>query len=60
MIQELNQSGITIIMISHDIQAAIKYASHILHVGKTQLFFGKKEDYVVSDAWKMFGHMEEI
>lgn len=60
LIQELNQSGITIIMISHDIQAAIKYASHILHVGKTQLFFGKKEDYVVSDAWKMFGHMEEI
>ncbi|MCR5784551.1 MAG: ABC transporter ATP-binding protein [Eubacterium sp.] len=32
IISELNKSGITIIMISHDIAAAEKYASHILHV----------------------------
>ena len=33
LIDELNhRDGITIIMISHDIAAAVKYASHILHL----------------------------
>lgn len=54
-IQKLNEDGITILMVSHDIQTALKYASHILHVGKTQLFFGTKQDYLVSEAWKTFG-----
>ena len=31
LIRRLNQDGITIIMISHDIEAAVRYASHILH-----------------------------
>ena len=31
LIQGLNEEGITIIMISHDIAAAVQYASHILH-----------------------------
>lgn len=44
----------TIIMVSHDIQGAIMYASHILHLGKTQLFFGKKEDYVQSEIGVRF------
>ena len=42
LIQQLNKDGITIIMISHDIQAAMKYASHILYIGD-QNFFGEKE-----------------
>lgn len=46
LIARLNHvEGITIIMISHDIAAAVKYASHILHISHTPLFFGKKEDY---------------
>ena len=44
LIHDLNKEGITIIMISHDIQAAMKYASHILHIGD-EVFFGKKEDF---------------
>ena len=39
LIDKLNRDGITIIMISHDITAAVRYASHILHVGAT-VFFG--------------------
>ena len=54
LVKRLNDSGITIIMISHDVKIALTYASHILHVGKKQLFYGKKEDYITSDAWKMF------
>ena len=45
LIDSLNREGITIIMISHDIESAIKYASHILHIGDT-LFFGTKDEYV--------------
>lgn len=44
IISELNQSGMTIIMISHDVDAAIKYSSHVLHLGKT-IFFGASGDY---------------
>jgi zinc transport system ATP-binding protein len=53
LIEKLNEEGIAIIMISHDISAAIKYASHILHIGD-RLFFGRKEEYLVSDAAKAF------
>lgn len=45
LIEELHKDGITIIMISHDIEAAKKYASHILHIGKN-IFFGTKEEYI--------------
>ena len=48
LISELNKEGITIIMISHDIAAAVKYASHILHIGDT-VFFGTKDEYLASD-----------
>lgn len=52
LIQKLNREGITIIMISHDMQAAISYASHILHLGNRKpLFFGTKEDYLNSDCY---------
>lgn len=45
---------ITIIMVSHDIKYAIKYASHILHIQKKQLFFGKTKDYLDDKICKTF------
>ena len=53
LIAALNQEGITIIMISHDIAAAVRYASHILHIG-TEIFYGTREEYLESDAGKFF------
>ncbi len=53
LIDKLNREGITIIMISHDMSAALRYASHILHIGN-KVFFGKKEDYLSSDVGKHF------
>lgn len=44
LIKKLNEYGITIIMISHDVEAALKYAKHVLHIGKT-VFFGDVKDY---------------
>ena len=44
LIEQLNKSGITIIMISHDTDAALKYASHVLHIGN-KIFFGDVKEY---------------
>ena len=57
LIEELNRDGLTIIMISHDIAAAIRYASHILHIG-TRVFFGTKEEYLASDIGRYFAGQE--
>ncbi len=53
IIKELNHDGITIIMVSHDIAAAVKYASHILHIGD-QIFFGTRDSYLESRQGKLF------
>ncbi len=53
LIQKLHQEGITIIMISHDLEAALHYATHILHIGQ-QVFFGTREDYVKSGIGQTF------
>ncbi len=51
LIEELNRDdGITIIMISHDIAAAIRYADRILHVGRS-VFFGTKDEYLTSENY---------
>lgn len=50
LIDGLNKKdGVTVIMISHDIDKALKYASHILHIG-TDNFFGTREEYEVFKA----------
>ena len=52
-IKSLNAEGITIIMISHDIHAAVRYANKILHVGK-ELFFGSVEEYLATERGKAY------
>lgn len=51
IINDLNKEGITIIMISHDLVSAIKYATHILHMGKN-IFYGTKEEFLKTDIYK--------
>ena len=54
LIETLNrEEGITVMMISHDISAALKYASHILHIGDS-VFFGTRTDYLQSPQGKVF------
>ena len=54
LIESLNQEdGITVIMISHDLSAALRYASHILHIDDS-VFFGTKADYLRSPQGKLF------
>lgn len=54
VIQKLNETGITVIMVSHDIKASIKYASHILHMSKHRNFYGETDVYLKSDLSKLF------
>ena len=58
LINGLNRDGITIIMISHDIAAAVRYATHILHIG-TNLFYGSREEYMESDEGRFFLRSQE-
>lgn len=53
MIKKLNDDGISIIMISHDIYSAVKYASHILHIG-SDTFFGTVEEYRKTKLGKLY------
>ena len=53
LIQSLNREGVTIIMVSHDIAAALQYASHILHIGN-RVFFGTRQEYRSSKLGKLF------
>ncbi|NLG02932.1 MAG: metal ABC transporter ATP-binding protein [Clostridia bacterium] len=48
VISQLNQEGMTIIMISHDIHSSIHHASHILHLSGSSYFFGTTNDYLTS------------
>lgn len=60
LIQKLNEEGITIIMVSHDMAAACTYADHILHIGHKPLFFGKKEDYLKTETGKAFTELVKM
>ena len=53
IISTLHREGITIIMISHDLNAALDDATHVLHIGET-LFFGTREEYLGSGMCHAF------
>ncbi len=52
ILDDLKAEGYTLIMISHDIHCAIKYADKILHLGKNEVFYGPAEDYPNSHLGK--------
>ena len=55
LLYHLNRDhGITIIMVSHDIRAALRYSTHMLHLRGSQLYFGKTCDYLSSEAGRIF------
>lgn len=58
LIRDLNRDGITVLMISHDIEAALTYANKILHIGR-EIFFGTTQDYRKSDTGKRFAGIGE-
>ena len=55
LIRRINRdSGIAVVMVSHDIESAVEDATHILHLQETALFFGTTEDYRRSRIGRKF------
>ena len=48
------ESNVTIIMVSHDISSTLKYATHILHIGNEEIFFGTRDEYLRHPVCKSF------
>lgn len=58
LIQQVNREGVTVVMISHDLDAALECASHVLHLGK-QVFFGTRQEYLDSGMAQNFADRKE-
>lgn len=57
LIATLNErDGISIIMVTHDLSAALRHAGHILHIGHTA-FWGTRAEYLQSEAGAAFAHL---
>lgn len=54
VIKEVNTQGITIIMVSHDVQFAIQHANKIIHMTNKLEFFGTTEEYKKSKIGQTF------
>ena len=55
LIRRINRDyGITVIMVSHDLQDALSLATHILHMKQSGAFFGTKQEYLQSDVYRAF------
>ncbi len=55
LISALNQSGITVVMVSHDISGALRYSTSVLHLGGSEvMFYGRTADYVKTKIGESF------
>ncbi len=54
LIKKLNDDGVTIVMVTHDLDMATSQSTHILHLSRAPKFFGSVEDYIQSDVGRAF------
>jgi len=54
IIKDINKSGITVIMVSHDVKCSVEQASHILHLYDKSYFFGTAHQYMHSEIGKYY------
>jgi zinc transport system ATP-binding protein len=52
------ETGLTVVMVSHDIPMTMQYASRILHLQNEQVFFGSPAKFAASGPGTLFlaGH----
>ncbi len=50
LISEINKSGVTIVMVTHDISAALKYAKNILCMREKDWYYGSVKEFLNSSA----------
>lgn len=49
LLKNLNNSGLTIIMVSHNLDKVMEYASHIVYLKDSMIFDGTKQEFESSD-----------
>ena len=49
ILRKLNQSGLAVIMISHDVKRALSEGKHILHISENGYFYGTAAEYKKSN-----------
>jgi len=49
-----DEHGITVIMVTHDVECAVRHAKTILHIGKEESFFGSCAAYAQSAVGRRF------
>jgi zinc transport system ATP-binding protein len=54
MVTGLHQQGMTVVMITHDIPAALLHARHILHLSNAENFYGTTAQYAASPLGELF------
>lgn len=58
LISKINKSGVTIVMVTHDMQSALKYASHTLCLTEREFFFGTTAEFLESDMSNFLTNVE--
>jgi zinc transport system ATP-binding protein len=53
-IKEKNKEGMTVIMVSHDMETALHSANKVLHLAEEEYFFGTKSEYIRSSLCRKF------
>ena len=55
MLRDLNRNeGLTVIMVSHDVNVASNGANKVLHLAGSQLFFGPSDEYLETELAKYY------
>ena len=52
LIKKLHKSGMTVIMITHDVTRSVNVGGKVLHMSDDGYYFGTAEDYVNTDFYK--------
>lgn len=56
----LNQKeGMAVVMVTHDLKAALQSARTVLHIGRSSFFLGTVDDYLASPQGRRFREVEE-
>lgn len=59
VIETLHDKGLTVVMISHDIGSALRYAHHVLHMSHGATFYGTADAYRASALGSAFSGGEK-
>ena len=53
------KEGMAVVMVTHDLRAALRSARTVLHIGRSSYFLGTVKDYLASPQGRRFREVEE-